>query len=78
MMPGMNGYEVCSRLKENEKTANIPVIFVTAMTEIEDEAKGFDVGAVDYILKTNIRRYRTAQGRNTYITRKGTRIRTKL
>ena len=51
MMPEMDGYEVCTKLKENDITMEIPVIFVTAMGEIEDEAKGFDVGAVDYIQK---------------------------
>ncbi|WP_299790400.1 two-component system response regulator [uncultured Shewanella sp.] len=51
MMPGMNGYEVCERLKAYPATDKIPVIFVTAMNEVEDEAKGFDVGAVDYIQK---------------------------
>ena len=51
MMPKMNGYEVCQHLKQNADTAPIPVIFVTAMTEIEDEAEGFDAGAVDYIHK---------------------------
>jgi putative two-component system response regulator len=50
-MPGMDGYEVCQRLKENPITAKIPVIFLTAMSELEDEKKGFDVGAVDYITK---------------------------
>jgi len=51
MMPEMNGYEVCKRLKANPATKAIPVIFVTAMSEVEDEARGFDVGAVDYIQK---------------------------
>ena len=51
MMPGMDGYQVCRHLKENPATAHIPVIFVTAMSETEDEARGFDVGAVDYIQK---------------------------
>jgi len=51
MMPGMDGYEVCAKLKDNEKTKNIPVIFVTAMTEADDEQKGLDLGAVDYITK---------------------------
>jgi putative two-component system response regulator len=51
MMPGMNGYEVCETLKKNPLTREIPVIFVTAMSEIEDEARGFDAGAVDYIQK---------------------------
>lgn len=51
MMPGMDGYEVCQRLKVNEKTKDIPVIFVTAMNEIGNETKGFEMGAVDYITK---------------------------
>ncbi|MBK1720857.1 response regulator [Thiocystis violacea] len=51
MMPGMNGFEVCRRLKANPATARIPVIFVTAAMDIEDERIGFEVGAVDYIHK---------------------------
>jgi len=51
MMPGMDGYEVCRKLKADKKTRDVPVIFVTAMTEVEDEALGFEVGAVDYITK---------------------------
>jgi sigma-B regulation protein RsbU (phosphoserine phosphatase) len=51
MMPGMDGYEVCRRLKANPATQNIPVIFLTGQTEAEDETKGFEVGAVDYIHK---------------------------
>jgi len=51
MMPGMDGYEVCRRLKADAKTKGIPIIFLTAKTEIEDEQQGFDVGAVDYITK---------------------------
>jgi putative two-component system response regulator len=51
MMPGMDGYEVCRRLKADAKTKNVPVIFLTAKVEVEDEQKGFDVGAVDYITK---------------------------
>lgn len=51
MMAEMDGYEVCRRLKENTKTSNIPVLFVTAMGEVEDETKGLEVGAVDYITK---------------------------
>jgi adenylate cyclase len=50
-MPGMDGYEVCRRLKESHRTADIPVIFLTAKTESGDEENGFDVGAVDYIHK---------------------------
>ncbi len=51
MMPGMDGYEVARRIKSDERTAKIPVIFVTAKSDEEDEATGFDVGAVDYIRK---------------------------
>ncbi|MFT4925784.1 MAG: putative two-component system response regulator [Phenylobacterium sp.] len=51
MMPEMDGYETCVRLKSSPKTAKIPVIFVTAKTEVKDEKRGFDVGAVDYIAK---------------------------
>jgi two-component system sensor histidine kinase/response regulator len=50
-MPVMDGYEVCVRLKEDETTRDIPVIFLTARTEPEDILKGFETGAVDYILK---------------------------
>ena len=51
MMPDMDGFEVCRRLKENPVTRRVPVIFVTAMNEMVDEQKGFAVGAVDYITK---------------------------
>jgi class 3 adenylate cyclase len=51
MMPGMDGYEVCRRLKADPKTRDIPVIFLTAKTDSIDEEKGFEVGAVDYIHK---------------------------
>lgn len=51
MMPGMDGYEVCRQLKERLNTRRIPVVFVTAMSEDEDETRGFAVGAVDYITK---------------------------
>ncbi|MFD1382704.1 two-component system response regulator [Rhodanobacter aciditrophus] len=51
MMPDMDGYEVCRRLKADPTTANIPVIFVTAKHDIRDEEKGFELGAVDYIIK---------------------------
>ena len=50
-MPEMDGYEVCTRLKSDPSTREIPVIFLTARTEAEDETKGFGVGAVDYIHK---------------------------
>lgn len=51
MMPEMDGYEVCQKLKQDPQTADIPVIFVTAMSEMQDEKRGFEVGAVDYITK---------------------------
>lgn len=51
MMPEMDGYEVLRRLKQDEEINRIPVIFLTAKTEIEDERKGLELGAVDYIMK---------------------------
>jgi putative two-component system response regulator len=50
-MPVMDGYEVCRRLKNDYYTQRIPVVFVTGMGEAQDEARGFDLGAVDYIVK---------------------------
>jgi putative two-component system response regulator len=51
MMPDMDGYEVCAKLKANTRTVNIPVLFVTALTSDENEAKGLELGALDYITK---------------------------
>ncbi len=51
MMPEMDGYEVCRQLKNSPENANIPVIFVTAMSEVQDEVKGLGAGAIDYITK---------------------------
>ncbi|MFV0448212.1 MAG: HD-GYP domain-containing protein [Vibrio sp.] len=51
MMPDMNGYEVCQRLKQDPLTRHIPVIFVTALAETADETQGFEIGGVDYITK---------------------------
>jgi phosphoserine phosphatase RsbU/P len=51
MMPGMDGYEVCTRLKADPATAEIPIIFLTGQTGAEDETRGFEVGAVDYVHK---------------------------
>lgn len=51
MMPGMDGYEVCRKIKENEMTKDIPVIFLTAMSDILSKTKGFEMGAVDYVTK---------------------------
>ncbi|MGF7185863.1 diguanylate cyclase (GGDEF)-like protein [Desulfitispora alkaliphila] len=51
MMPEMDGYEVCKRLKEAPETKDIPIIFVTAMDRVEDEEYGLSLGAIDYITK---------------------------
>lgn len=51
IMPELDGYEVIRLLKSDESTNNIPVIFITAKGEEEDEARGFELGAVDYIAK---------------------------
>lgn len=51
MMPVMDGYEACRHLKENPETRDVPIIFLTAKAEVEDEMKGFELGAVDYITK---------------------------
>ena len=51
MMPGMDGYQVCTLLKANPLTASIPVIFITAMASEEDQTKGLDCGAIDYLTK---------------------------
>ncbi|GAB4581458.1 MAG: hypothetical protein Fur0022_42050 [Anaerolineales bacterium] len=50
-MPGMNGYEVCKALKSDPKTRDIPVIFISALDEVTDKVKAFEVGGVDYITK---------------------------
>ena len=50
-MPDMDGYEVCRRLKQSPETRDIPILFVTVLNETEDEAKGLEMGAVDYITK---------------------------
>jgi signal transduction histidine kinase len=51
MMPGMDGFEVCQRLKSNENTREIPILFITALVDTVDKLKGFDLGAADYITK---------------------------
>ncbi len=51
MMPGIDGFETCKRLKENPVTCEIPVIFMTAISDTENKVKGFSLGAVDYITK---------------------------
>lgn len=51
VMPGLDGFEVCQRLKSDKITQEIPVIFMTGLTSVEDKVKGFEVGAVDYVTK---------------------------
>jgi len=51
LMPGRDGFETCRRLKQNEATKDIPVIFMTSLTGTEDKVKGFETGAVDYVTK---------------------------
>jgi PleD family two-component response regulator len=50
-MPGMDGYQVCQQLKADDKTSEIPVIFISALDDVVDKVKAFDVGGVDYIAK---------------------------
>ncbi len=51
MMPGLDGFETCRRLKANPKTAPVPVIFMTGMSDLADKVRGFEVGGVDYLVK---------------------------
>ena len=51
LMPGVDGFELCHRLKAREQTQDIPIIFVTALTDVESKLKGFNLGAVDYVTK---------------------------
>jgi len=51
MMPGMDGFEVCAKIKENPKTAHIPVVMVTALTDTQDKVRGLNVGADDFLSK---------------------------
>jgi DNA-binding NarL/FixJ family response regulator len=51
IMPGIDGFETCRRLKNNSATSSIPIIFMTGLSELDDLLKGFDEGAVDYIVK---------------------------
>ncbi|GAK51864.1 response regulator receiver sensor signal transduction histidine kinase [Candidatus Moduliflexus flocculans] len=50
-MPGMDGYQTCERLKANERTRDIPVIFISALDDIRDKINGFKAGGVDYVTK---------------------------
>jgi len=51
MMPGLDGWSVAEQLLEDERTANIPIIFLTARAEFRDRARGLDIGGVDYVTK---------------------------
>jgi len=51
MMPGMDGYDTCDKLKDNANTSHIPVVFISALNEVEDKSIGYDMGASDYITK---------------------------
>ena len=51
MMPGIDGFETCRRLKRNARTAEVPVIFMTALGDLEDKVKGFEAGGCDYVVK---------------------------
>lgn len=51
MMPDIDGFEVCKRLKNNPETANIPIVFLSALTEEAEKQKGLDLGAVDFVTK---------------------------
>ncbi|NEP86140.1 MAG: response regulator [Okeania sp. SIO2C2] len=51
LMPIIDGFDICKRLKESVETRDIPVIFMTALSDIEDKIKGFELGAVDYVTK---------------------------
>jgi putative two-component system response regulator len=82
MMPEMDGFEVCRRLKADPRTRAIPVIFVTAAGEVSDETRGFEVGGVDYIpkpvsppiVRARVRTHLTLYDRNRELTR---RVRTR-
>jgi len=51
LMPGLSGYDVCEKLKSNEKTQHIPIIFVSSKVDAADQMRGLKLGAVDYIAK---------------------------
>jgi DNA-binding response OmpR family regulator len=54
MMPGMDGYEVCTKLKANMNVKDVPVIFITALGDTEDLVRGYSVGGIDYITNPHI------------------------
>lgn len=70
VMPGMDGYEVCKVLKQNPKTAQIPVVFITGLSDENDEEKGLDLGAIDYITKPFSAAIVRARVRNHLLARK--------
>jgi serine phosphatase RsbU (regulator of sigma subunit) len=86
IMPEMDGYEVCTRLKSAPETREIPVIFLTGQTEIDDETRGFDVGAVDYIhkpfspavVKARVHTHLVLRGISEQLTRQLSDIRSEL
>jgi DNA-binding response OmpR family regulator len=51
MMPGMDGFETCEKIKDNPETSHIPIVFVTALNEVEDKSVGYEMGGSDYITK---------------------------
>jgi DNA-binding response OmpR family regulator len=75
MMPEMDGYEVCRRLKADEATQDIPVLFITALSEAEDEARGLGLGAIDYITKPFNPAIVKARVRNHLALREAARLR---
>ncbi len=66
MMPGIDGFETCRRLKSDSQTREIPVLFMTAMDGVEDKLKGFEAGGVDYIVKP-INEYETIARINIHL-----------
>ena len=66
MMPGLDGYDVAAVLKDDPKTTNIPIIFITALNDIQDKLKAFEAGAVDFVTKPFNHRELIAPGENQY------------
>ena len=66
VMPGMSGYQVCHELKARESTQNIPIVFITAVSEAMDEAKSFELGGVDYITNTVYPGHGKGEGQNPF------------
>jgi len=65
MMPDMDGYQLCQQIKNTELFCKIPIIFLTVKSEMADEIRGFELGAVDYITKPVSPPHRTNQSSNT-------------